>query len=96
MPIDCLSIALDAHMLSHNGYGPFTCLLIVAKDGAAVYCFVGPSDGCHRQVNDISAMEDNANWLYGELIYIQTFHGIKMWQQLEQIIVLHCFKSELL
>ena len=22
LPIDCLSIALDAHMLSHNGYGP--------------------------------------------------------------------------
>ena len=21
LPIDCLSIALDAHMLSHNGYG---------------------------------------------------------------------------
>ena len=24
LPIDCLSIALDAHMLSHNGYGPRT------------------------------------------------------------------------
>ena len=24
LPIDCLSIALDAHMLSHNGYGPGT------------------------------------------------------------------------
>ena len=24
LPIDCLLIALDAHMLSHNGYGPGT------------------------------------------------------------------------
>ena len=24
LPIDCLSIALDAHMLSHNGHGPGT------------------------------------------------------------------------
>ena len=24
LPIDCLSIALDAHMLSHNRYGPGT------------------------------------------------------------------------
>ena len=24
LPIDCLLIALDAHMLSHNGYGPET------------------------------------------------------------------------
>ena len=24
LPIDCLSIALDAHMLSHHGYGPGT------------------------------------------------------------------------
>ena len=24
LPIDCLLIALDAHMFSHNGYGPGT------------------------------------------------------------------------
>ena len=24
LPIDCLSIALDEHMFSHNGYGPGT------------------------------------------------------------------------
>ena len=24
MPTDCLLIALDAHMFSHNGYGPGT------------------------------------------------------------------------
>ena len=24
LPIDCLLIALDAHMRSHNGYGPGT------------------------------------------------------------------------
>ena len=24
MPVDCLLIALDAHMFSHNGYGPRT------------------------------------------------------------------------
>ena len=24
LPIDCLSIAFDAHMFSHNGYGPGT------------------------------------------------------------------------
>ena len=53
LPIDCLLIALDAHMFSHNGYGPGTRAQgpKAAGPGPGRPQLLGPGPGSRAQIH---------------------------------------------